>query len=370
MAGGAEDRRLAPEQTEQLKSIGVHLPRERQQDGHVCKEGVHPHWKGHYFIYLRQSDGGEKRIHHKIDLGPVTGLTKKGAKLLLRATIAKALKSAPEPASQEMTLRRFWEERYKPLKLPTWKSSSRERTVDNIERYVIHPFADVPISRLDKFSLQMRLNELAVKHSKSVCLQFRVYMRSILEEAVDQDLLGKNPARKLEIPQTRKTCNRFLTIEEITDLLAAAPPRDRLILRMLMVLGLRIGEQFALHRDDVAGQIVRIDQSASWKQDLVTPKNEASNSFVWLPVKLAAELKEWMDSMQDQSQGALLFATKMGTPLDRHNFLGRNLKQIVAAALKARSKAGIETRPLVTCRGSTIRHSGAPAPLGRKRMLR
>ena len=114
---------------------------------------------------------------------------------------------------------------------------------------------------------------------------------------------------------------------------------------MFMVPALRPGELLALHRDDVKGQFVRIDQSASWKKELASPKNNASNGFVWVPVKLAAELKEWMDSMNDRSPEALLFASRRGTPFDRHNFLGRNLKRIVAAALEARSKARVKTPP-------------------------
>ena len=107
---------------------------------------------------------------------------------------------------------------------------------------------------------------------------------------------------------------------------------------MFLVLGLRPGQLFALHRDDVEGNRIRVDQSASWKQDMVDPKTKASNGFVWMPDKLAADLVDWMDGMKDRRPETLLFATNRGTPMDRHNYLGRNIKKIAAAALKARQE--------------------------------
>ena len=53
---------------------------------------------------------------------------------------------------------------------------------------------------LDKFALQTYLNELAPKFSKSVLAKIRVYLNSILEEAVELEIIGKNQAAKLAVP--------------------------------------------------------------------------------------------------------------------------------------------------------------------------
>ncbi len=343
MANGAEDSRLTAEQTEQVLAIGRSAPRQRRQDGHVRKEGKRSvRWKGHYFEYETMPNGTEVRHHRKVDLGPVTDSTKKAAKDKLRGEIAKALNIVlpPEP---DMTLRRFWEERYRPLREPTWKASSRDRAIFNLDRYVVTPFENVPLVKLTKFDIQMHLNRIAGEFSFSVVQKFRTHIKAILEEAIEQDLLIKNPARKLTIPQTRETCNRFLSQEEITDLFKYAPTRDRLILRMFVILGLRPGELFALRRDDVSEHQVRIDESASWTKSTVRPKNAASRACVWLPDKLAVDLAVWTEAMKDHRPEAFVFASSNGTPIDHHNFLNRNIKSIVAAALKARSKANIET---------------------------
>ena len=42
-----------------------------------------------------------------------------------------------------------------------------------------------------------------------------------VQRAIDQDFFLKNPARKLEMPVTRKSCKRYLSSEEVQKLLAA-----------------------------------------------------------------------------------------------------------------------------------------------------
>jgi len=133
---------------------------------------------------------------------------------------------------------------------------------------VIPPFANVPLGELDRFAIQKHLNELAREFSKSVVTKFRVYIKAILDEALEQDFIGKNPARKLDTPETREQCHRALIVEEIREMLDVLTGRDHLALHMLSVLALRPGELFALRRNDCdePGRL-RIDESVSekWK---------------------------------------------------------------------------------------------------------
>ena len=344
MASGTEDSSLTPEQTAKVLALGRSAPRQRRQDGHVCKEGKRPvKWKGHFFQYETLPDGTEKRHHRKVDLGPVTESTKKAAKEKLRSTIAIALNVVlpPEP---DMTLRRFWDERFRPLKEPTWKPSARSRLVFNIEHYILIPFGSVPLAKIDRFALQLHLNGLASKFSHSICHKFRTNTKAILDEALEQDLITKNPARKLDLPETRNICRRFLSTEEISELIAAAPPRDRLIIRMFLVLGLRPGELFALRRNDVDVNRLRVDESDSGRLGLVRPKTNSSDTFVWMPDQLAAEVKAWMELMEDRRPEVFLFASKRGTTIDYSNFLHRNIQNgAVKTALKRREEAKMET---------------------------
>jgi integrase len=121
--------------------------------------------------------------------------------------------------------------------------------------------------------------------------------------------------------------------------------RDRLIVRMFLVLGLRPDELFALRRDDrVGSNQIRIDESISPVSGVVEPKTEASNAFVWLPQTLAVELDFWMEGMRDQRSEAFLFASRSerGTPMSANNFLKRALQKAGERARTVMRNEGID----------------------------
>ena len=126
-----------------------------------------------------------------------------------------------------------------PLHQQKWKLSSRQTQIDNIERYCVRFLQDKPLVKIERFGLQMQANRLAEKFSQSVVNKFVTWTRAILEEAVDEDLLAKNPAKKLQMPETRPENKRFLTLDEIPVVLEKLPFREQLIMRMSVVLGLR-----------------------------------------------------------------------------------------------------------------------------------
>lgn len=330
-----------------VRTVGRHMQRARHQRGFVEETGKRIRcWKGHYFIYVRELCGTEKRIHKGVILGEKSKMTKWAAEEKLRSIIAKETVAVSVAPSPEYILRWFWEQRYRPMAEPTWKLSSRPKTIRFIERYVILPFGGVPLGRLERFALQKHLNELAAKFSKSVVLKFRVYIKSILDEALEQEFISKNPARRLDIPETRESCHRALSPDEIRELLSVLSGRDHLALRMLSVLGLRPGELFALRRNDYEGGRLRIDESVSEELEpearVVKPKTEASISDVWVPRGLRAELECWLEQMADKRPEAFLFSSRKGTPINLNNFLNRSLKP---AAEKALAKMKLEGRP-------------------------
>ena len=65
----------------------------------------------------------------------------------------------------------------------------------------------------------------------------RAYLRDIFAEAVDQDFLMKDPARKVEVPtQLRETGTTTLTWDQLRDALMELPIRDRILLELDMTL--------------------------------------------------------------------------------------------------------------------------------------
>ena len=78
-------------------------------------------------------------------------------------------------------------------------------------------------------------------------LQIRTYLRDIFVEAVDQDFLSKDAARKVKVPsQLRETDKTTLTWEQLRQALSALSLRDRILLELDMTNALRPSELFAL----------------------------------------------------------------------------------------------------------------------------
>src|SRR5260221_12997168 len=87
----------------------------------------------------------------------------------------------------------------------------------------------------DKFTLEVHLNNLAKTNSKDRVLQIRAYLRDIFAEAVDQDFLVKDPARKVTVPtQLRDTDRTTLTWPQLRGALSKLELRDRVLLELDM----------------------------------------------------------------------------------------------------------------------------------------
>ena len=308
------------------------MPRDRHQAGRVEEVGKRSKkWKGHYFVYVREADGSERRAHRAVILGAKAQMKKWEAEKALQAIIDKEAGGVNVKPSPAYTFGWFWEERYRPLKEPTWKPSSAPKMVWFIDNYVAKPFHDTPLGEMNRFAIQSHLNGLAGKFSRSVVVNFRTYVKAILDEALEQDFIGKNPARKLEIPRTRKPSNRSLSVDEIAELLGHMTGRNRLIVRMAIVLGLRPGELFALRRDDrLTPNSLRIDEAVS-PTGVGDPKTVASVACVWVPPSLEVELDFWMEGQDDKRPEAFMFPSEVGTPISTNNFRKRVLQKAAEA---------------------------------------
>ena len=102
---------------------------------------------------------------------------------------------------------------------------------------------------------------MAPAYSKSLFTRARVYLNSALDEAVQLEMLVKNPAAKLAVPISGSEQRRnILRPSQIPQILFQLNGRDRLIVRMFLVLGTRPGEMFAWRWNDKQG-VLRIDSS-------------------------------------------------------------------------------------------------------------
>ncbi|MCI0424126.1 MAG: tyrosine-type recombinase/integrase [Acidobacteria bacterium] len=183
-------------------------------------------------------------------------------------------------------------------------------------------FGRLSLAEITRFDVQAWLDSLEL--SRSYIKKLRNLLHGIFEEACDQEYLDRNPARRTQVHQGRKSCDRFLALSEIA-ILENLDGRERLVFHMLTLLGVRPGELFARRWRDWQGNQLFIADDV-WRGTLDETKTAASKAFVWLPRLLASELTAYRASVRWRDPEDFIFCFRRGTPLDAHNYLRRVLK--------------------------------------------
>jgi integrase len=159
----------------------------------------------------------------------------------------------------------------------------------------------------------------------------RSYLRDIFVEAVDQDFLSKDPARKVKIPsQLRETDKTTLSWEQLRQALSALSLRDRILLELDMTNALRPSELFALRWKgfDLAASTMCVSETAYRGKIRPWGKTRKSLGVIHIPRKLAADLKCWREQCSDPSPEAFIFGNKDGDFMDTGNYRKRVLHKL------------------------------------------
>jgi len=225
----------------------------------------------------------------------------------------------------------FVRNRFFPLKEAHWKEETAKVKKLLIQRDLIDPFDKTPLENLDKFTLQVHLNNLAKANSKDRVLQIRAYLRDIFAEAVDQDFLVKDPARKVTVPtQLRDTDRTTLTWWQLRGALSKLDLRDRVLLELDMTNALRPGELFALRWRCFSHTECTMRLVETVYKGKIRPwgKTRKSLGVVHVPKELADDLWLWKQGCPNSSLEAFVFPNKKGGFMDSNNYRNRVLHRL------------------------------------------
>jgi integrase len=305
--------------------------RTRHQNGWVEERGSrHKRWYGHYYVYSADESGKETRRHIGVQLGEKAKLRKWEAEDRLRKIIASASKAQPKPNS--LTLDWFTRERFLPMRSAQWAPSTRETNLYTLESHILPALGSKALCELEKFHCQVFLNSLAENgFSFTVVDHSRTMLKAILEEALDADLIGKNPARKLVNPECKESEKHVLPKSQARLLIESLTLRDRLIAMIAAFCAMRPGEIFGLQWPSWRGQNFHIEGTA-WRGTLRPgkAKTKGSKAPVAIPDILVPLLEAWRDEHGSEPIG-LMFASEKGTPMRPENWLRRRIKPVAKA---------------------------------------
>jgi integrase len=239
-----------------------------------------------------------------------------------------------------VTLEKFASTRWLPLKEGQWRGhkdtsgrevnasrSSAEYTLGRIFK----TFGNTPLERLDKIALQNWLNGMAATYSDGEVRHCRIYLKSILEEAVEQDYIRKNPAKNLALPNTRPVQKFVLTPEQFHAVLAELDEKHSLLIRVAAACAFRPSELFALRWRDFDPEARAFTIRETIYKGVLRPFTKTTKAgskekhllTVAIPDALAKELAEYRKGTMWAGDEHFIFSTKEGTIMDKENMLNR-----------------------------------------------
>lgn len=182
------------------------------------------------------------------------------------------------------TYARYWFETYG---MQGRKPSTIQLYKNNYNKHLRDKIGNIPINELKRYDLQSAFNNLLAKGLKSCTVEVIKYcIHNILEMAVNEEYINRNPARGIILPKEPKKYREALEKEELKQFFDFLG-KDKFysiyepFFQVLFFTGMRVGECCALTWEDVdfENRTIRVNKSQirlNKKIYIGTPKSRSS----------------------------------------------------------------------------------------------
>jgi integrase len=163
-------------------------------------------------------------------------------------------------------------------------------------------------------------------------------LKAILNTAVDDGLIRRNPCRIKGAGQEKSAERPVLTVPEVYALADAADERYRVLVLLAAFSSLRWGELAALRRSDIdiQARTVRVTRQLNERDGggftFGPPKSEAGQRIVAIPELVTPDLAAHIMTHARPGNDGLVFTSPGGGPLRHTNFRRRFWVPALAAA--------------------------------------
>ena len=171
------------------------------------------------------------------------------------------------------------------------------------------------------------VNDLAERYSAKSLANQRGLLAAVLDRAVEQGHLTKNPSKRLRLPragETERVEMRILTPDEFEQIINRVPESYRGFVQFLAGTGCRWGEAVALRVEDWQTPNVRIRRALKWSPDnqrqIGPTKTKRSNRTVAVGATLAGVLDA---ACEGKERGDLIFTAPRGGAILHRTFWSR-----------------------------------------------
>src|SRR5947208_7581525 len=300
----------------------------RYQHGSIYKRGKRKKmWVARWWEDVIAPNGTVERLRRSENLGSVSEIpTRRQAEQLLAERLRSINSSEFRPHSSQ-TFREYAEMIWLPEVLPTVKHSTKKHYKYMVRVHLCPAFGDVQLQLITRAMVQSFLSaKLASGLAWKTVKHLRTVFGTVMGAAEMAELIAANPVRKTRFPRRGPVKQRAtIAPEKIRELLDALPEPSRSLAWLLVLTGLRIGELLALRwrNVDLEHGTLRVTETV-YDGHFDVPKTQRSQRSLPLcamAIRILASRKAGIANPE-----ALVFATRTGTPFNRHNLSNQQLK--------------------------------------------
>ena len=273
-----------------------------------------------------------------VPLCPKRSMTKSEAKRKLRLLLEQmGINSDAHLNRATQPVKTFAQEAEwgKKNRLSLYKPSRQVTMGSHVDKYLVPRFGELPVEMVEEKLVQEFIAQLnQTKFSPKSIRNVVGVLRLILGKKVWRDW-------NLTLPEIPIIEQRYFTEEEMLRIVGKATGQWRVLFATLASTGLRAGEAFGLHVDDLdltAGKI--FVWRSVWQGQEVTVKTRRGYRTVNIEPALVEMLKQHLG---ERSAGRV-FQTRIGTPLSKDN-VRRKLQSILRDLGLKRRPACVPSRP-------------------------
>lgn len=199
---------------------------------------------------------------------------------------------------------------------------TRELYQGLLRRHIEPQLGQASLSSITPTTVRRWHSALAATSPSTAAKAYRL-LRAVLNTAVADELILRNPCRVEGAGIERSAERPIATVAEVWQLADAVEPRYRAMVLLAAFCSLRLGELAALTRADldllhrrvhVRRNRQRLDDGTSV---VIEPKSAAGRRTVAIPPPLVPDLERHLDTYAEPGADGLVFVGEKGAPIDR-----------------------------------------------------
>lgn len=199
--------------------------------------------------------------------------------------------------------------------------NTRDMYYNTIYKHIIPSIGHIPLNKVTRSDIQGMID--ARKSKPSTCEKIMNTCRQLFEDALDDELIYKNPCRKVIKPKPIKKETEPFSEKELQAIYKAdLQPMDRAFIDILFAFGVRRGEALGLMKNDFdfKKQTVRFERSITFDKNnpIINPfmKTSFSRRELYIPKAFVDPIKNYIDSLN----GLYLFTLQNGNIITKSSY--------------------------------------------------